>query len=847
MNINTFFLNKLINASKSSNLDTKKLTNASYLFADIIKVCGDENTQSVNNSSTSLTDLFAKEIKPVSENAIKCAAEDFNNLSSFMNNFLKNSASLVSTSGATQTFPKATVSKKQFILSFDSLQQFLSGLMQFAGLNQNESAKESVTNLTNKNTDGEKTVLSKTDASTSLINNLQVNKNLNLSFSNGSDKINISFNELPGENIETKISLDKLASDFTKLDKNANLLPSQSNKETDIKDQSAEPSSVNYSTQQVISGNIVNQDVKYNNDQELNAYKTEIVEIKTSGINSNYKQTTENQSAKDITANQINSKSDQNSNENYFSGYKIFPLPQSTKNSSDILGIEFFNPGFRIKENSGNLDIKDIGHKIIDEGNKRAISGPLVENITQITGNEDKSVLSTKQEQTAQQNSIPIIKTDVSSQVQTTQQNCGPIINTDVSSAVNNQKQVVDNTKVVISDIKELLKSLNGSINSVDDSKSSTTKETASKVKLDSAEFSEELKNSGSVKISIPKELKIEDIKISAGNSAQSKEDEKTNQLSVKNEIKSGLDEKLTLQNSDSIINTKGTEVNKNIAEQSSAQIAEENNSKPSSEINPAKSVTPEKNIEIVTDNSKSKIQTESQVQEIKNTTVNESTAPKVFEKDDQSKIIKDSDDKNTLLNDAVKKDQFTVKETQSKSTDDKDFIKQKPSDNIKSISHGTEAAQNTEAERFKISGETKIVQEPAKVIKPSELVPEISKFIQQGDKQSISFQLSPENLGKVKLMVEIVNSQVNTRIEVENSQVRQFVQSNIDQLKQSLEAAGIQLSNVNVSVADSDKRSHKGTGKKKQEEKNSRVESKTESMGKAQKSLGYNTYEFLA
>ena len=182
-----------------------------------------------------------------------------------------------------------------------------------------------------------------------------------------------------------------------------------------------------------------------------------------------------------------------------------------------------------------------------------------------------------------------------------------------------------------------------------------------------------------------------------------------------------------------------------------------------------------------------------------------------------------------------------------SRSFSDKDFIKQKPSDNIKSISHGTEAAQNTEAERFKISGETKIVQEPAKVIKPSELVPEISKFIQQGDKQSISFQLSPENLGKVKLMVEIVNSQVNTRIEVENSQVRQFVQSNIDQLKQSLEAAGIQLSNVNVSVADSDKRSHKGTGKKKQEEKNSRVESKTESMGKAQKSLGYNTYEFLA
>jgi hypothetical protein len=823
MNINTFFLNKLINASKSSNLDTKKLANASYLFADIIKVCGDENTQPVNSTNTALTDLFAKEIKPISENAINCTSEDLNSLSAFMNDFLKNSTSLVSTSGATQTIPKATVSKKQFILSLDGLQEFLSGLIQFAVLNQNENVKESITSL-----DGEETDFSKIDSATSLINSLQTNKSLNLTFKNGSDKINISLIELPEENIEAKISLDKLTSDFTKLDKNTNLLTSQLNKETDGKDQSANPPSVNDSSQQVDPGNIVNQTVLYNNDQETKAYKTEVVEIKIGEMNSDNKQTAKDQPAKDITTDQVKNVSDQNSNKNYFSSYKIFPLPQSTHNNSNVSGVEFFNAGFRIKENAATLDIKDSGQKIIAEVNKRAISAPLVENITHIAGNEDQSVLNTKQVQTAQQNNSPMSKTDI-------------------SAAADNAKQIIDNAKVIISDVNELLKSLNGSIDSVGLSKSSTTQESVSKVKLDTAEFSEELKNSGSVKISMPKELKIEDIKISSGNSTQSNEEEKPNQLSVKNELKSGLEEKLTFQTSDSVINTKGSEANKTVAEKSSAQFAEENNSKPGLEINPAKSVTPEKITEMVSDNSKSKLQAESQVQGIKNTTVNEVAAPKVFEKDDQSKIIKDSDDKNSLQNDAVKKDQYTVKETQSKSTDDKDFTKQKSQDNIKSILHGTEAAQNTDAERFKISIEPKNVQEPAKVIRPSELVPEISKFIQQGDKQSISFQLSPENLGKVKLMVEIVNSQVNTRIEVENSQVRQFVQSNIDQLKQSLDAAGIHLSNVNVSVADSDKRSQKGTGKKKQEEKNSRVESKSESTGKAQKSLGYNTYEFLA
>jgi flagellar hook-length control protein FliK len=134
------------------------------------------------------------------------------------------------------------------------------------------------------------------------------------------------------------------------------------------------------------------------------------------------------------------------------------------------------------------------------------------------------------------------------------------------------------------------------------------------------------------------------------------------------------------------------------------------------------------------------------------------------------------------------------------------------------------------------------------KLIKPTEIIQEFSKIIQAGEKQSMTFQLTPENLGKVKLIVDLVGNQINTRIEVENDQVKQFIQSNVEQLKQNLQSSGVHLSNVNVSLAESEQKFTKAfTHRRKMGEKISRIKEGDDTTRRSQKTLGYNTYEFLA
>jgi len=157
----------------------------------------------------------------------------------------------------------------------------------------------------------------------------------------------------------------------------------------------------------------------------------------------------------------------------------------------------------------------------------------------------------------------------------------------------------------------------------------------------------------------------------------------------------------------------------------------------------------------------------------------------------------------------------------------------------------------NMDFEKLKLPVEQKSFFESTKPLTQNEIIPEFSKFIQLGEKQSISFQLTPENLGKVNLIVDLVDNVVTTKIEVENEQVKQFIQSNLDQLKNNLQSNGIQLSNINISLADySQKQNGKIVAeKKKYNSKISREEEKVEEVNlhKATKKMGYNTYEFLA
>lgn len=136
---------------------------------------------------------------------------------------------------------------------------------------------------------------------------------------------------------------------------------------------------------------------------------------------------------------------------------------------------------------------------------------------------------------------------------------------------------------------------------------------------------------------------------------------------------------------------------------------------------------------------------------------------------------------------------------------------------------------------------------ETVKKVKSSEIVSEINKYLNTNEKQSITFQLTPKNLGTVKLTVDYIDNALQATIEVENEQIRQTVQSNIDQLKTTLQNNGIQINNLNVNLSNGEQKAHKQfTNKRKNYGGNtdSKVEQKSDLTGK--KKLGYNTYEYL-
>ncbi len=156
----------------------------------------------------------------------------------------------------------------------------------------------------------------------------------------------------------------------------------------------------------------------------------------------------------------------------------------------------------------------------------------------------------------------------------------------------------------------------------------------------------------------------------------------------------------------------------------------------------------------------------------------------------------------------------------------------------------------NHEFENAKQNIETKPFYESIKHLKQEDIIPEFTKFIQQGEKQSISFQLTPENLGKVNLIVDLVDDIITTKIEVENEQIKQFIQSNIEQLKTNLQTNGIQINNINISLADYSQRQNQKVYTEKRKS-NSRIEReepvKDTNSTAFKKNLGYNTLEFLA
>ena len=112
----------------------------------------------------------------------------------------------------------------------------------------------------------------------------------------------------------------------------------------------------------------------------------------------------------------------------------------------------------------------------------------------------------------------------------------------------------------------------------------------------------------------------------------------------------------------------------------------------------------------------------------------------------------------------------------------------------------------------------------------------------------SVEIKLAPEELGKIKILLDTNDNNVSAKIEVNSEQTKVIVVNNLPQLKETLTQQGVNLNNVNVTVTSEE---HKGSEQTKQKSKRRSQESNTKIENADEKKivrhLGYNTYEYLA
>ena len=204
-----------------------------------------------------------------------------------------------------------------------------------------------------------------------------------------------------------------------------------------------------------------------------------------------------------------------------------------------------------------------------------------------------------------------------------------------------------------------------------------------------------------------------------------------------------------------------------------------------------------------------------------------------------QSQNQKDSKTSPEAINPSVKNDN---KEAKTEFSNDK-------SDNPKlQESNFNSELKNAQNSEVKETRSAPLFHEQPKMIKPSQILHEISSFIQKGDVKSIVLKLTPENLGNVKVEVNMIDKALHANIEVDNESVKQTIQTNFDQLKSSLIQSGIAVAGLTISLNNSSEKNSKAfEAKKKTEHYTKEVKSDDNLTISIPKKMGYNTYEYLA
>ncbi len=134
-----------------------------------------------------------------------------------------------------------------------------------------------------------------------------------------------------------------------------------------------------------------------------------------------------------------------------------------------------------------------------------------------------------------------------------------------------------------------------------------------------------------------------------------------------------------------------------------------------------------------------------------------------------------------------------------------------------------------------------------SKRINLKDLNKEISTLALKGGKKIIQFQLTPENLGKLDIRLEVVNKTISATIKVDNEATQQLVQNSLEGLKATLNQSGVQYNSLNVSLSNSEDKNQRYFKQKRKNNNAAKmnVEGLDETL--AHKNLGYNKYDFIA
>lgn len=223
-----------------------------------------------------------------------------------------------------------------------------------------------------------------------------------------------------------------------------------------------------------------------------------------------------------------------------------------------------------------------------------------------------------------------------------------------------------------------------------------------------------------------------------------------------------------------------------------------------------------------------------------------------IFEISGMMKSIKSDNNKEFKTEDTIKMEKentisSTKKVTESESKADTGNKNEFSDKNLQQFTKNS-TIDRVEAPKEKVFSELHNMQESIRLIKSNEIVKEINKILVRPETQSMTFQITPDELGKIKLVIDLIENRVSAKIEVESEQVRQIVQNNIEQLKSSIQSSGVQVSSLNVSLNYHEQKANKNpNSKKKNAENENNFEIEDAKEDNSRKKMGYSTVEFLA